>query len=63
MENILNEAVKVQFIHRLEQLNENSQRHWGIMQVNEMLAHLNDAIRISMGMKPAVTNRIFLRKR
>jgi hypothetical protein len=31
MENILNEAVKAQFVHRLEQLNENSKRQWGVM--------------------------------
>lgn len=63
MENILNEAIKGQFVHRLEQLNENSNRQWGVMSVNEMLSHLNDAIRISMGMKSAIDQSNFFTRK
>lgn len=36
---------------RLESLSENDKAAWGKMNVSEMLAHLNDAVRIALGMK------------
>ena len=40
-------------IVRLKLLNEHSEARWGKMSVTEMLAHMNDAIRIALGMKNA----------
>jgi hypothetical protein len=54
MKNILTAEGKNEIISRLDRLTESSQRKWGTMRVNEMLAHMNDAIKISLGMKPAV---------
>jgi len=59
MENILTPTGKKEILSRLDRLTENSPRKWGKMKVNEMLAHMNDAIKISLGMKPAIDKSNF----
>jgi hypothetical protein len=54
MNNILTKEGKQEVLSRLDKLTETTERKWGTMQVNEMLAHMNDAIKISLGMKPAI---------
>jgi Protein of unknown function (DUF1569) len=41
------------FNERIDKLLPETQRHWGSMTVSQMLAHMNDAFRIALGMKPA----------
>src|SRR6478736_249619 len=53
MKNILQFEVREAFAKRLENLNENMPRRWGTMNATQMLAHLNEAFRIALGMKPA----------
>ncbi len=49
MKNILNPDVKQEIYNRLEKLDENSQRRWGKMTVNQMVCHLRDQIRLALG--------------
>ena len=53
MNNILTQEGKQQIISRLDTLTESTERKWGSMKVNEMLAHMNDAHKIALGMKGA----------
>lgn len=53
MNNILQQEVRETFAKRLESLTENTPRQWGTMNATQMLAHLNEAFRIALGMKPA----------
>lgn len=53
MKNILQPEVRAQFEKRAEKLTENTPRLWGTMNATQMLAHLNEAFRITLGMKPA----------
>ena len=59
MKNILTAEGKQEIITRLDKLTEHTPRRWGTMKVNQMLAHMNDAIKISLGMKPAVDKSTF----
>lgn len=59
MKNILSQEGKSEILARLDKLTEDSPRRWGSMKVNEMLAHMNDAMKISLGMKPAVDKSNF----
>lgn len=46
---------KVQeFERRIDALTPDTSRKWGKMSATEMLTHMNDAIRIGLGMKPAI---------
>ena len=45
---------------RLNGLKPDSKAAWGQMKVNQMLAHMNDAFKISLGMKPAEDKSNFL---
>jgi hypothetical protein len=54
MNSILTLPGKQEVLARLDKLTESTPRKWGKMKVNEMLAHMNDAIKISLGMKPAI---------
>lgn len=53
MKNILQQQVRDEFAKRLEKLNENTPRKWGTMNATQMLAHLNEAFRIALGMAPS----------
>ena len=59
MKNILDKDSQQKIIERLDALNEDTPALWGKMKVNEMLAHLNDAFKIALGMKEAKVNTNF----
>ena len=59
MENTINEAAKAGISVRLDKLTPETKRQWGKMDVTQMLTHMNDAFRISLGMKPAVDRSNF----
>jgi hypothetical protein len=59
MKNILTSEGKQDILARLDKLTEETPRRWGSMKVNEMLAHMNDAMKISLGMKPAIDKSTF----
>ncbi|MFN8297940.1 MAG: DUF1569 domain-containing protein [Chitinophagales bacterium] len=48
-----------QLTARIEKLTPESKALWGKMSVNQMLAHMNDAFRIALGMKAAVDKSNF----
>lgn len=60
MENTIDEKTKQEFIKRLNKLNPESKAQWGSMKVEQMLAHMNDAFKISLGMKEIKDNSNFL---
>ena len=63
MKNTLSPEGKQEILHRLDALTNTAQRKWGRMTVNQMLAHMNDAHKIAMGMKPAIdTSNFFSHK-
>lgn len=49
VKNLLDPAVKQEIISRINKLSSQSQRKWGKMEVAQMLAHLQPAIRIAYG--------------
>ena len=49
VKNLFEQAVKQEIINRINKLNPQSQRQWGKMDVAQMLAHLQPAIRIAYG--------------
>jgi len=52
--------IDVNMFHgRLNKLTENAKPLWGKMKVNAMLAHMNDAFRIALGMKSAIDKSNF----
>lgn len=57
---ILQAEVKQQLINRIDKLTPDSKALWGTMEVNQMLAHLNDAVKIALGMKPSVNKGNFI---
>jgi hypothetical protein len=60
MKNILIPSVQSQVSSRIDKLTEFTHAKWGTMKVNEMLAHMNDAFKISLGMKAAVNTSNFI---
>ena len=59
MSNTINETVKQSFNARMDKLTPDTKGRWGKMTVSQMLAHMNDAFRISLGMKPAIDKSNF----
>lgn len=53
MRNTLTPEGKKAIQGRLEKLTPDTPARWGSMKVNQMLAHMNDAHKIALGMKPA----------
>jgi hypothetical protein len=51
MNNTLTKEGKQEILNRLDKLTETTERKWGSMLVNQMLAHMNDAHKIALGMK------------
>ncbi len=47
--NLLQENVKKDLITRIENLSKDAPRHWGKMNVNQMLRHCNEGIKIAYG--------------
>lgn len=54
MSNQIQEPVRNKIYQRLDKLKPDTPAQWGSMSVAQMLAHMNDAFRLSMGMKEAV---------
>lgn len=59
MPNTIDGNVKDDLTRRLNKLTPETKRLWGKMDVTQMLTHMNDAFRISLGMKPAVDRSNF----
>ena len=53
-----NSAIKEQIVERLQTIQPDSPRQWGRMTVSQMICHLSDSFRVTMGMKPWKTTRI-----
>jgi len=53
MKTLANAKDKEEIALRLRTIRPDSTRQWGKMTVSEMVCHLNDALRVSMGEKPA----------
>jgi hypothetical protein len=53
MKNILDKKTRVLLDERIDKLQPDTPALWGTMNVSAMLAHMNDAIKIALGMKPA----------
>jgi hypothetical protein len=53
-----NSTIKEQIVERLRKIQPDSSRQWGRMTVNQMLCHLCDSFRVTMGMKSWKTTRI-----
>lgn len=49
MKNLLDIKIISEVEHRISSLNENSQRLWGKMNVNEMVCHCSDQLRLAFG--------------
>ena len=61
--NIISEATQTQFYNRMKLLTPTKQSKWGSMTVEQMLAHMNDAFKLSLGMKESVdTSNFFWNK-
>lgn len=59
VKNLFDPAVKQEIINRINKLNPQSQRQWGKMDVAQMLAHLQPAIRIAYGTHQSKGNFLF----
>ena len=59
MADTIDGEIKLSLIKRLNLLTPETKGQWGKMDVTQMLTHMNDAFRISLGMKPAVDTSTF----
>src|SRR5581483_5240670 len=59
MSDIFDEATRATIYERLDRLNEGTPARWGRMSASQMLTHMNDAFRISMGMKKSADKSSF----
>jgi hypothetical protein len=50
MNNLFNPSDTSEILTRLAKLQPDAQRHWGKMQVNQMLAHCNSSLETAMGL-------------
>ncbi|HNP99832.1 MAG TPA: hypothetical protein PKK99_12305, partial [Bacteroidia bacterium] len=46
--------LQVTFIEKLKQLDAKSERQWGVMNVQQMIEHMSDSVRIANGKDPQV---------
>lgn len=53
-----NRANTQQIVERLGKVQLSSPRQWGRMTVGQMICHLSDSFRVTMGLKPSKTARI-----
>jgi hypothetical protein len=53
-----NSADKQQIVERLGAIQPNSVRQWGRMTVHQMICHLSDSFRVTMGLKPWTIERV-----
>lgn len=56
---MISEAHKQNIVSRIGRLQPDTKALWGKMSVTQMLTHMNDAFRISMGMKEAIDKSNF----
>jgi hypothetical protein len=59
MGNTISDDIKNGLNARLDKLMPDTKGRWGKMTVSQMLAHMNDAFRIALGMKPAIDKSTF----
>ena len=57
-QNLANPADKQQIVERLAKIQSSSPRLWGKMTASQMICHLADSFRVTMGEKPWETARI-----
>ncbi len=57
-QNLANPADKQQIVERLHRIQPASARLWGKMTAPQMICHLADSFRVTMGLKPWSTERI-----
>ena len=62
MSNTIEGPVKEKIISRLDKLNPETKQLWGKMNATQMLTHMNDAFRITLGMKEADNRSNFFRR-
>jgi hypothetical protein len=53
MKNLIAESIKSEAIHRIEKLSPSTPAKWGKMNVNQMLCHCADQLRLANGTKPS----------
>jgi len=51
MKNIIDDSIKTEIIQRIEKLNSSATAKWGKMNVNQMLCHCADQLRLANGTK------------
>jgi hypothetical protein len=55
---LTNATNRQQIVERLGTIRPDSPRQWGRMTVSQMICHLSDSFRVTMGVKPSKTARI-----
>jgi hypothetical protein len=53
MANLLQQSTRTEIIERINRLSPDAQAQWGKMNVNQMLCHVTDQLRVSLGDKKA----------
>lgn len=53
MKNIINQEDEIELLNRIKWLDEKDRPRWGKMNVNEMVCHLSDQIRLALELKEA----------
>ena len=51
MKNIIDDSIKTEIIQRIEKLNSSASAKWGKMNVNQMICHCADQLRLANGTK------------
>lgn len=51
MKNIIDDSIKTEIIQRIEKINSSAAARWGKMNVNQMLCHCADQLRLANGTK------------
>jgi len=54
MNNIINDSIKSEILHRIEKLNSTTPAKWGKMNANQMICHCADQLRLANGTKQSV---------
>ncbi|MBU2493204.1 MAG: DUF1569 domain-containing protein [Bacteroidetes bacterium] len=53
MKNIINQEYEIEMLNRLKWLDEKDKPRWGKMNVNEMVCHVSDQVRLALELKSA----------
>ena len=54
MKNIINDSIKTEVIHRIKKLDSTTAAKWGKMNVNQMICHCADQLRLANGTKQSI---------